>query len=243
MLAGILYPYDDDAPAEIGNWIMELTRERCIVLYQVDGQSYIEIQNFLKHQKIDHKSRSKFPSPPFLAHLREDARGCEEGFPDAREDSPLDQGSRIKDQGREGSARASPAVSRLWAESAAEASGIHEAALPVPLELDEELGEDPQAAAAIAHYFANWRHFWFAVRKGDMKKPEHRRAPDFSVRSFLAHYQDVLIDMGVSKRSQERAGPWTSGEHIPVPSAEERASAGNLLEQLAARLTQGGQKP
>src|SRR5229473_3005220 len=63
LLASLLYPYDDDAPGLINGWLAELVREGCLRLYEVDGTHYLEIINWLKHQKIDHPSKSKFPGP------------------------------------------------------------------------------------------------------------------------------------------------------------------------------------
>lgn len=91
MLASLLYPYDDDARTLIDAWLDELDREGCVWRYSVDGDTYLEIRNWLIHQKIDKPSRSKIPafdeSSRILANPRE--RSCE------------DQGSRIKDQGPE----------------------------------------------------------------------------------------------------------------------------------------------
>jgi hypothetical protein len=83
MLASLLFPYDDDAPALIDGWLSELEREGCITRYKHDNQSYIQICNWLIHQKIDKPSKSKIPE---FAKAREDSRG-------------VVVGSRIKDQG------------------------------------------------------------------------------------------------------------------------------------------------
>jgi hypothetical protein len=60
MLASLLYPYDDDAPALIDGWLAELERPDvgCIRRYDVDRTHYLVIQNFLEHQKIDHPTKS-----------------------------------------------------------------------------------------------------------------------------------------------------------------------------------------
>ena len=71
MLASLLFPYDDDAPKKISGWLDELQREGCIFIYTVDGCDYVEIRNWLSHQKIDKPSPSKLP--PF-ANIREDSR-------------------------------------------------------------------------------------------------------------------------------------------------------------------------
>lgn len=82
MLASLLFPYDDDAPNRIDAWLSELEQENCIVRYKVEGDSYIEIRNWLEHQKIDKPSPSKIP--PFANVLEDSAN--------AREHSSLDQG-------------------------------------------------------------------------------------------------------------------------------------------------------
>jgi hypothetical protein len=64
MLAGALFPYDDDAREMIVEWLFELERQESIQLYQVNDDAYLQIVKWDDHQKIDHPSRSKFPSPP-----------------------------------------------------------------------------------------------------------------------------------------------------------------------------------
>lgn len=91
MLASLLFPYDNDAPALISSWLEELSREGCIEPYQVDGASYVQIANWLSHQKIDRPSSSKLPPPSEGSRV----------LAKPREASPLDQGPRTKDQGRD----------------------------------------------------------------------------------------------------------------------------------------------
>jgi len=98
MLASLLYPYDEDAPRLIQEWLTELVNENCIVQYQVEGQHYLQISNWLSHQKIDHPSASKFPEPPTI---REDSRGFANDSGKFALDQGEDQGSRIKDQGQD----------------------------------------------------------------------------------------------------------------------------------------------
>jgi hypothetical protein len=61
ILASLLYPYDDDAFGLIDSWLSELEREKHIRRYVVEGNSYLEIFNWLKHQKIDKPSASRIP--------------------------------------------------------------------------------------------------------------------------------------------------------------------------------------
>jgi hypothetical protein len=82
MLASLLYPYDNDAPKLIDKWLTDLEANGCVVRYSADGQSYIQICNWLNHQRIDKPTASKIPQ------LQEDSRGfakgreasCEEGI-------------------------------------------------------------------------------------------------------------------------------------------------------------------
>jgi hypothetical protein len=80
MLASLLFPYDDDAPALIDGWLQELEREDCVVRYAAGGSTYIQITNWLSHQKIDKPTPSKIPpfveSSRILANPRESS--CEE---------------------------------------------------------------------------------------------------------------------------------------------------------------------
>lgn len=80
MLASLLFPYDSDVPKKIDGWLTELESENCISRYVVDGNQYIEIRNWLSHQKIDRPTLSKIPS---FASAREDS--CQ-----TREDSSGD---------------------------------------------------------------------------------------------------------------------------------------------------------
>lgn len=91
MLASLLYPYDDDASGLISGWLDELQREGCVFRYEVDGAAYIEITNWLSHQKIDKPSESKLPSP------REDSR------------KPAKPTRRIKEGTKEGTKESEPA--------------------------------------------------------------------------------------------------------------------------------------
>jgi len=62
MLASLLYPYDSDAGSLIEGWMGELEVEGCIRRYRHGNDSYLEVCNFLSHQKIDKPSKSKIPS-------------------------------------------------------------------------------------------------------------------------------------------------------------------------------------
>ena len=75
MLASLLFPYDADAPRLMDKWLDELEREGCIRRYVVDGSTYLEVCNWLKHQKIDKPSKPAFPSfAESSVNPREDSR-------------------------------------------------------------------------------------------------------------------------------------------------------------------------
>jgi hypothetical protein len=75
MLASVLYPYDDDVPDLIDGWLDELEQRACIRRYDVNGARYLEVVNWLKHQKIDHPSPSRLPAfSAGLAKVREASR-------------------------------------------------------------------------------------------------------------------------------------------------------------------------
>ena len=87
MLASLLFPYDEDAPRLIDGWLAELDAEGCIRRYTASGSTYIEIANWLSHQKIDKPSASKIPAFDESSRI----------LANPRERSLLDQGP--KDQG------------------------------------------------------------------------------------------------------------------------------------------------
>lgn len=63
-LGRVLYPYDDDAEANIGTWLAELEAEGCIQRYRIDKAHFVAIVNWHKHQRIDHPNPSRIPPPP-----------------------------------------------------------------------------------------------------------------------------------------------------------------------------------
>jgi hypothetical protein len=94
MLASLLYPYDNDAGKLIDKWLAELDEKECIRRYEVDGSQYIEIINWLKHQKIDRPSVSRIP--PFVegsTKPREESRASDADLGP----STVDLVSRTKD--------------------------------------------------------------------------------------------------------------------------------------------------
>lgn len=91
LLASLLYPYDTDALGLIDGWLDELADKGCIRRYQVDGNQYLEIVNWLEHQKIDRPSPSRLPSFDDCSDIpREDSRAL---------DADLGPRTSTKDQG------------------------------------------------------------------------------------------------------------------------------------------------
>lgn len=178
MLASLLYPYDDDAPKRMDGWISELEREKCVVRYQADGSTYLEVCNWLNHQKIDKPSKSKIP--PF-ANVREDS-------PNPREDSSGDlriEGSKDQglDQG-EGGASAPTAPKRAtrlpdgWKPDA-DLIAYAEAELPNvdAAKLAEEFTDYWRAAAGEKARKVDWAATWRTwVRRSANRYPTRKQA-------------------------------------------------------------------
>ena len=61
LLASRLYPYDEEAPDLIDGWLDELVAAGHVRLYEVDGDAYLDIPKWLKHQKIDRPTPSRIP--------------------------------------------------------------------------------------------------------------------------------------------------------------------------------------
>jgi len=61
-----IFPYDEIKPDTFEKWIDELIRMRLIMPYEVSGEKFIHIRNFLKHQTINKPTPSKNPQPEDL---------------------------------------------------------------------------------------------------------------------------------------------------------------------------------
>lgn len=95
ILASLLFPYDSDAGSLMEGWVAELQQEGCLDRYEVEGSTYIQIRNWLKHQKIDRPSKSKIP--PFDESSRVLASNREASSGDL--DLDLDREGKGRDQG------------------------------------------------------------------------------------------------------------------------------------------------
>lgn len=119
MLASLLFPYDDDAKKHIESWLVELEKVNCIQRYQVDGDSYLAINKWSAHQKIDKPTPSKIPAPP--EHSRDLANPLESSSRVAELPSADRKG--MEGNGEEEKSRGSGAVSppdgvsiKVWAD-------------------------------------------------------------------------------------------------------------------------------
>lgn len=93
VLAGLLYPYDSDAGHLMEPWLEELEAVGCIRLYTFEGSTYLEICNWLKHQKIDRPSASRCPG------FDDGEPIIREGVASPREPASTDLGPRTVDLG------------------------------------------------------------------------------------------------------------------------------------------------
>lgn len=64
LLAGELYPYDDDVRDLLPAWLDELCAEGIALVYQVGGTQFLQILNWAKHQRVDNAGKSLIPPPP-----------------------------------------------------------------------------------------------------------------------------------------------------------------------------------
>lgn len=108
-LLGALYPHDEDVgAAQLDHWLKELEHIGAVRWREtVDAAPVIELVNWSKHQRIDHKGRSMLL--PELRPLHSDSREFREILAsDSRESRAptLDLGPRTENQGPAAAARA-----------------------------------------------------------------------------------------------------------------------------------------
>lgn len=63
----LIFPADS---VDVPRMIQELSGNGRVVVYAIDGVEYLQVNNFLKHQRIDKRSDSKLPPPPTSAESR-----------------------------------------------------------------------------------------------------------------------------------------------------------------------------
>ena len=104
ILASLLYPYDDDAKDLILAWLDELERHDLVRRYKAGDDSYLEIRNWLKHQKIDKPSPSKLPP-----YIEESPKPRESSTTDMDMDPTKDQEGKGYGPTAEGDGSSNPA--------------------------------------------------------------------------------------------------------------------------------------
>lgn len=106
-LASALYPFDDDARDLIDGWLSELIREKLITRYVVDGSTYLEVNNWRKHQKIDRPTPSRLPGFDEASRVLDEPSTSPRHVPDAYlGPSTLDHGPRTLERASRKKSRA-----------------------------------------------------------------------------------------------------------------------------------------
>ena len=59
-----ILPYDKMTPAKFAALVDELEKVGCVEFYEVDGERYLNVPNFLVYQTIQRPSKSNIPEPP-----------------------------------------------------------------------------------------------------------------------------------------------------------------------------------
>lgn len=70
LLRSSIFPYDDLRVSDCEKWLSRLGGLGLIALYEVDGQTYYHLPNFLKHQTINRPTPSSIPKPTEEAATR-----------------------------------------------------------------------------------------------------------------------------------------------------------------------------
>ena len=63
LIATMLFPYDSDK-VNIAKYLSELSRHKCITLYKVNGEQFIFINKWFKHQTLTYKGKDTLPAVP-----------------------------------------------------------------------------------------------------------------------------------------------------------------------------------
>lgn len=195
ILASRLFPYDEDAFKLLPKWLEELKQKKCVKVYVVEGETYLCIPNWLKHQKIDRPTDSKLPAPEEADELpREDSREV------ANNCAGLGSGNGNREQGTGGesspelaladtlkvpTAIDTPAFRTAWSEWEAYR---REARLPKlkPRSVDQQLAKlaewgEPAAIDSIRDSIRQqWQGLFEPKGKPKSTTPDFTRHPDFS---------------------------------------------------------------
>jgi len=115
LLAGQIFPYDDDAAGLMPGWLGELEEAGCIELYRVGADTFGWIPGWSDHQRIDKPSKSKLPEPvtpqeKLFARIREPSSEDSRGTPTPpAKNSSGREGKGRESKGKEGKGEATAA--------------------------------------------------------------------------------------------------------------------------------------
>ncbi len=169
MLASLLFPYDDDAKDMIPGWMQELESVGCIDCYKVDGDSYVQIRNWLNHQKIDKPSKSKMPAFDESSRILANPREC--SSEDQGRDQGVDQGVDL-----ELSPPAEPTSKQRATRKAPADFAITDAMRQWAAAECPEVDLKFETARFIDHTFAASRSDWVATWRNWIRKASENRS-------------------------------------------------------------------
>lgn len=89
-ILGHVFPYDDDAPRKLRDWVGEVRDSGMVLFYVVDGVPYGAFRHWRRHQKINRPNPSDLPPPPDHDVIRENSVNEHGSFTD---ESVKDHGS------------------------------------------------------------------------------------------------------------------------------------------------------
>lgn len=98
LIRGALFPYDDLTNAQVDGWLEELAASGRIQRYRVDGESYVWVRNFERHQKIDRPTPSRIPEP---SEVLDESSTSTRRVLDEPSTSPREKLLRNREQGKE----------------------------------------------------------------------------------------------------------------------------------------------
>jgi hypothetical protein len=90
LLVGRVFP--GKLPETVEKALGELASIRYLTLYEVDGQRYFSIRNWLKHQRVDKPGKAKVPSPEDASARNSLPNSSPENIREAPENIPEDAG-------------------------------------------------------------------------------------------------------------------------------------------------------
>jgi hypothetical protein len=150
-IRGEVFPYDDDL--DVSALLDELSRIGCVVRYYVDGQSYLWIRHFERHQKTDPRLTSKLPAPSPA-----DAQVCETpNTPICSDIAPTHRDEKAPSRWQVAGGREQVAGSKWQVASSVEQvpAAQAEPATRPPLELTSPPEKSPPTP--VVEVFEHWR--------------------------------------------------------------------------------------